>query len=111
MLLTIFNKAHLVRLSTLAFAGIVLTGCSGLNQKPYDVDGIYNNSKIVVEDTHEKGAYYTEYFKEKAEESEAYFTDVENYSSNYNEANGGWGDTTSDTQIVYNYPYSDRKSV
>src|SRR5690606_4509887 len=104
MLLTIFNKAHLVRLSIIASAGIALTACSNLNQKPYDVDLIYNNSKIVIEDTNEQSAYYIEYFKEKAQESTAYFTDVENYSSDYNEANGSWGDTTSATQIVYDYP-------
>ncbi|WCM43170.1 hypothetical protein MG290_05790 [Flavobacterium sp. CBA20B-1] len=86
-----------------AAAGATLTSCSSLSQQPYDVDGIYNNSKIVVEDTHEKGKYYAEYFKEKTEDNEAFFTDVDNYSSNYNQPNGGWGDATTDTQIVYNF--------
>lgn len=106
MLPIIYKRFHLIRLGLIASVGISLTGCSSLNQKPYDVDGIYNNSKIVVEDTHEKGAYYAEYFKEKEEEANQYFTDVENYSSNYTQGNGAWGDTTSETQIVYNYPYS-----
>ncbi|MEG0917131.1 MAG: hypothetical protein RSF68_08975 [Myroides sp.] len=103
MLPNIFNRSNLIRFCLVTSSGLLLTACSGLNQKPYDVDGIYNNSKIVVEDTHEKGTYYQEYFKEKSEETDAYFTDVENYSSNYNEANGGWGDATSETQLVYHY--------
>ena len=103
MLPNIFKRSNLIRFCLVTSSGLLLTACSGLNQKPYDVDGIYNNSKIVVEDTHEKGTYYQEYFKEKSEETDAYFTDVENYSSNYNEANGGWGDTTSETQLVYHY--------
>ncbi len=106
MLPNIFKRSNLIRLCLGTSAGLLLTACSGLNQAPYDVDGIYNNSKIVVADTHEKGTYYTEYFKEKADESDAYFTDIDNYTSNYNEGNAGWGDTTSDLQIVYNYPYS-----
>lgn len=106
MLPTILKKLNLIRFFLIASGGLLVTACAGLSQKPYDVDGIYNNSKIVVEDTHEKGAYYADYFKEKAEETDAYFTDVDNYTSNYNEANGGWGDTTSETQLVYNYPYS-----
>lgn len=106
MLPLIYKRFYLVRFGLMAATGIALTACSGLNQKPYDVDGIYNNSKIVVEDTHEKSAYYSEYFKQKEEEANQYFTDVENYSSNYNEGNGAWGDTTSETRIVYNYPYS-----
>lgn len=103
MLPNIFKRSNLIRFYLVTSSGLLLTACSGLNQKPYDVDGIYNNSKIVVEDTHEKGTYYQEYFKEKSEETDAYFTDVENYSSNYNEANGGWGDATSETQLVYHY--------
>lgn len=104
MLSTIFKRLNLIRLSVGISAGLLVTACSSLNQKPYDVDGIYNNSKLVVEDTHEKGTYYADYFKEKAEESDAYFTDIDNYTSNYNQPNGGWGDTTSSTQIYYNYP-------
>ncbi len=103
MLPNIFKRSNLIRFCLVTSSGLLLTACSGLNQKPYDVDGIYNNSKIVVEDTHEKGAYYSEYFKEKSEETDAYFTDVDNYTSNYNEPNGGWGDTTSETQLVYHY--------
>lgn len=103
MLPNIFKRSNLIRFCLVTSAGLLLTACSGLNQKPYDVDGIYNNSKIVVEDTHEKGTYYSEYFKEKSEETDTYFTDVENYTSNYNEANGGWGDATSETQLVYHY--------
>ncbi len=103
MLPNIFKRSNLIRFCLITSSGLLLTACSGLNQKPYDVDGIYNNSKIVVEDTHEKGAYYSEYFKEKSEETDAYFTDVDNYTSNYNEPNGGWGDTTSETQLVYHY--------
>ncbi|MBA5791174.1 hypothetical protein H1R17_00475 [Flavobacterium sp. xlx-214] len=105
MLPTLLKKNNLFRFSFVALAGISFTACSSLNQKPYDVDGIYNNSKIVVEDTHEKSAYYTEYFKEKEQETNEYFTDVDNYSS-YNEGNAAWGDTTSDTQIVYDYGYN-----
>ncbi len=103
MLPNIFKRSNLIRFCLVTSSGLLLTACSGLNQKPYDVDGIYNNSKIVVEDTHEKGAYYSEYFKEKSQETDAYFTDVDNYTSNYNEPNGGWGDTTSETQLVYHY--------
>ncbi len=103
MLPNIFKRSNLIRFCLITSSGLLLTACSGLNQKPYDVDGIYNNSKIVVEDTHEKGAYYSEYFKEKSQETDAYFTDVDNYTSNYNEPNGGWGDTTSETQLVYHY--------
>ncbi len=103
MLPNIFKRSNLIRFCLITSSGLLLTACSGLNQKPYDVDGIYNNSKIVVEDTHEKGAYYSEYFKEKSQEIDAYFTDVDNYTSNYNEPNGGWGDTTSETQLVYHY--------
>src|SRR5690554_3115500 len=69
MLLTIFNKARLLRLTLIVSGGIALSACSSLNQRPYDVDGIYNNSKIVVEDTHYHGEYYSEYFKEKTEDS------------------------------------------
>ncbi|HLW62482.1 MAG TPA: hypothetical protein VKY33_03695 [Flavobacterium sp.] len=105
MLRTVFNKTQLLRLSLILSGIIMLTACSSLNQRPYDVDGIYNNSKIVVEDTHYKGEYYSEYFEEKTENSQEYFTDVDNYSSNYNQPYGGWGDTTSETEIVYNYPY------
>lgn len=104
MLLTIFNKTNLLRLSLFTSAAMLLTACSSLNQKPYDVDGIYNNSKIAVEDTHNSAAYYSNYFKEKTEESGEYFTDVDNYSS-YTQGNGAWGDTTSETQIIYN-PYN-----
>ena len=64
MLLTIFHKSRLIPIGVLAVAGITFSSCSSLSQQAYDVDGIYNNSKIVVEDTHEKSAYYTEYFKE-----------------------------------------------
>ncbi len=103
MLPNIFKRSNLIRFCLVTSSGLLLTACSGLNQKPCDVEGIYNNSKIVVEDTHEKGAYYSEYFKEKSEETDAYFTDVDNYTSNYNEPNGGWGDTTSETQLVYHY--------
>lgn len=106
MLLSIFNRTNLLRFGFLSATGIAFTACSGLNQQVYDVDGIYNNSKIVVEDTHENNAYYTAYFKDKSDEMNEYFTDIENYSSNYKQANGAWGDTTSETQIVYNYPYS-----
>ena len=106
MLLSIFNRTNWLRVGFFAAAGVSLTACSGLNQQVYDVDGIYNNSKIVVEDTHENNEYYSKYFKDKSEEMDEYFTDIENYSSNYNKANGAWGDTTSETQIYYNYPYS-----
>lgn len=103
MLPIIFKSSNLIRFCLVASTGLLLTACSGLNQKPYDVDGIYNNRKIVVEDTHEHGAYYSDYFKEKSEETDAYFTDIDSYTSNYNQQNGGWGDTTSETQLVYQY--------
>lgn len=105
MLSTLFHKAHLLRLSLILLTGIALTGCSSLSQHPYDVDGIYNNSKIVVEDTHNNADYYSDYFKEKSEDGQEYFTDVDNYSSGYNQTNGSWGDETSETHIIYNYPY------
>jgi|SRR5690554_546413 len=105
MLSRLFHKAHFLRLSLLISGGIVLTACSSLNQRPYDVDGIYNNSKIVVEPTHNNAKYYDDYFKEKSEDGQEYFTDVDNYSSGYNQAYGGWGDQTSETQIIYNYPH------
>lgn len=106
MLLTIFNKARLLRLTLIVSGGIALSACSSLNQRPYDVDGIYNNSKIVVEDTHYHGEYYSEYFKEKTEDSQEYFTDVDNYTSGYNQAYGAWGDETSETYINHYYPYN-----
>src|SRR5690606_25543653 len=84
---------------------IALSACSSLSQRPYDVDGIYNNSKIVEEATHHNAHYYSEYFKEKTEDTQEFFTDVDNYSSEYNQPYGAWGDTTSETEIIYNYPY------
>lgn len=105
MLLTIFHKSRLIPFGMLAVAGITFSSCSSLSQQAYDVDGIYNNSKIVVEDTHEKSAYYTEYFKELEGQNDEFFTDIDNYSSNY-QANGGWGDTTTETTILYNDLYS-----
>ena len=103
MLPLIFKQSNFIRFGLLTTVGITLTACSSLNQKPYDVDGIYNNSKIVVEDTYEKGAYYTEYFKESTAENEEIFTDIDNYASNYEEGNAGWGDVTSETQLVYDF--------
>lgn len=104
MLLTIFHKSRLLPLGMLLASGITFYSCSSLNQTTYDVDGIYNNSRIVVEDTHNKSVYYTEYFKELEDTSDEYFTDIENYASYQN--NGGWGDNTSETNIIYNYPIS-----
>ena len=105
MLPIIFKNTRFKRFVLLSSVGLLVTACSSLNQKAYDVDGIYNNSKIVVEDTHEKGNYYSEYFKEKAEESQDYFTDVDGYSSGYNQGNPGWGDVSSSSQIVYDWGY------
>lgn len=98
-----FKKQHVLGFGLVACASVALTGCSSLNQQPYDVDGVYYSEKIKVEDTHEKGAYYTDYFKETTENSDAYFTDIDGYTSGYKNQNGGWGDATTDTTVVYDY--------
>ncbi len=98
-----FKKHHVLGIGLVACVSTALTGCSSLNQQPYDIDGVYYSEKIQVTDTHEKGAYYTEYFKETTESSDGYFTNVDEYTSGYNNQNGGWGDATTDTTFVYNY--------
>ena len=82
-----------------------LTACSS-SRPYYDTDGIYNNRPVVVNDTNENSAYYEQYFKEKGQDAQEYFTDIENYSSYSSGKNyGGWGENTSNTNIyMYNDP-------
>lgn len=105
MLLVNRNKLQLSFLGISSAIVFGLVSCSSLNQQPYDIDGVYYNSKIPVEKSHEKSTYYTEYFKELDESNDSFFTDIDSYSSNNYNANPGWGDDTSETYLHLNNSY------
>lgn len=104
---------------------IALTSCGSYQYVGQTNDGIYETSNtygqqtVVIEDESNNNDYYTNYFKEKALEAEAYdnstddvFTDIDSYEGTYTDSTqvvqkSGWGDTNDKVVInVYNDVYA-----
>ncbi len=106
------KKLHLSLLGATLFS---IVSCN-ISKPYYDTDGIYNSDPVFVNDTYHHGKYYTQYFKDLKQDSDTYFTDIDNYSSyNNGEHYGSWGDNTSENIVYYTpsfgmwgwgYPYS-----
>lgn len=108
------NKVHVF---TVLLAALTLSSCGSYQYVGQTSDGIYEtgtenrqyeSEAIPAESNND---YYANYFREKADEAEAYsqtdeiFTDIDTYQGNYDdtvevtEQNAGWGETSSNVII------------
>lgn len=106
-----------VQVFTVLFTALALSSCGSYQYVGQTTDGIYDtgtenrqyeSEAIPAENNND---YYSNYFKEKADEAEIYsqteeiFTDVDTYQGNYDdsievaEQNAGWGATNSNVII------------
>jgi len=113
-------------LFSIAFLAILLMGCTGYQPVSYYQDGIYGETKrvyvaqseAVEAQPNQSGAYYKNYFDQKAAEGiqdDYMFTDINQYqdtsdqqaNSGDNQAYGSWGDQVDriNVNIVYNRPF------
>ena len=114
---------------TAIIAAIALTSCGSYQYVGQTNDGIYETSDaygqqtVVIEEgnNNDNNDYYTNYFREKALEAEAYdnnnneiFTDIDTYEGTYSDTTAvvqkaGWGDSNDQVVInVYNDVYSNQ---
>ena len=102
---------------TALIAAIALTSCGSYqyvgqtNDGIYDTSDTYEQQTVIIEDESNNNDYYTNYFKEKALEAEAYdnntddvFTDIDSYEGTYTDSTqvvqrAGWGATNDNVAI------------